>query len=285
MKKLLLLFTAFLSLNATQTKAQGYHKFLNHSSWYESENSFGMLSYFYYNQSTDTVIHNITYAKILPGSATPFFVREDTLAKKVFILTVNDTAEVILYDFSLHLGDTLYAKHGWGTGHKLILTTIDTVTTLLGPRKRFSLSDTSGNFNYQTIESIGCSLDPFLNDYAIGDPQSNLVCSYQNKIQLFDCACGLPCFDYAPMCFNSTYSITASTNDNIIISNDFNNDGRADLVTNYYNGVSVFLANSAGVFSNRTDYQLGSYGPGLTSADFNNDGNKDVLSAQQDSLF
>ena len=289
MKKLLFLFTALLCLNATKIKAQSYHKFLNQSSWYQSVNpGFGFpISYFYYNQTNDTVINSTIYSKIIALGNTPnlFFVREDTIAKKVFILadTVN-APEVILYDYSLHLGDTLYAKHGWGAGHKLIVKTIDSVTTLVGYRKRFYLSDTSGNFNYQTIESIGCPLDPFLNDYAVGDPQSTLVCNYQKNTQQYDCACGLSCFDYAPMCFNPPVAIPVYGWANIIISADFNTDGNADIVTNYHQGISISFGDGLGNFSSPTNYYTGD-AISLTSADFNNDGHKDILVFRNDSIF
>ena len=59
--------------------------------------------------------------------------REDTIAKKVYVFNQGDLAEAILYDFSLHVGDTLFAKwsgSGGGVKTKLILRTIDTVSTL-----------------------------------------------------------------------------------------------------------------------------------------------------------
>src|ERR1700758_4834055 len=164
MKKILQnLFILMLCLSTKSIEAQVYNKFLNNSSWYESSNSgFGMpINYFYYNQSTDTIIKGLTYSKILVTGGTTFFSREDTIAKKVYMLTANDTAEFILYDFGMNIGDTVYGKLlGWGTGTeaKLILRTIDTVNTLAGPRRRFSLSDASTFNGYSSIEGIGCAI-------------------------------------------------------------------------------------------------------------------------------
>jgi len=146
MKKILLvLCLSFLSI---QIEAQTYNRFLKNSSWYESSNSgFGLsISYFYYNQSSDTIINSLAYSKILVTGGTTFFAREDTIVKKVYMLTINDTAEFILYDFGLNVGDTVYGKWGgFGSGSKtkLILRNIDTVITLQGSRKRFRLSDAS----------------------------------------------------------------------------------------------------------------------------------------------
>lgn len=135
MKKILL-FTFLIYINALPTNAQTYYKFLNNSSWCESQNDgFGQpIYYFLYNQANDTVINSLTYAKILViGGGATFYVREDTIAKKVYVFNQGDLAEAILYDFSLHVGDTLFAKwagSGGGVKTKLILRTIDTVSTL-----------------------------------------------------------------------------------------------------------------------------------------------------------
>ncbi|MFI5142048.1 MAG: PKD domain-containing protein, partial [Bacteroidia bacterium] len=217
MKKLLFLFASLLCLNTMQTKAQGYSNFLNHSIWYESENSFGQMSYFSYAQANDTLIKNITYSKImLSRGGTPFFVREDVFAKKVFIRTVNDTSEVILYDFSLNVGDTLYAKHGWCAGYKLIVRSINTVNTLSGLRNNFTLSDASGYNGYSTIEGVGCPGDPFLNFFPGGDPVSQLVCNYQYQTQIYDCACGYTCGN--PNC-NASYTYSVGLNGQVTFTN------------------------------------------------------------------
>ncbi len=219
MKKILLLLILLLYIGASQTKAQGYYKFLNNSSWCEAVNSgFGIpIDYFLYNQSNDTVINTKTYAKIFStGNNSTFFVREDTIAKKVYIKSNATASEVILYDFSLNVGDTLYAQYGWGAGYKLIVRTIDTVTILAGQRREFYLSDTSGNVFYTAIESVGSVNDPFLNNgYPPGDPQYNLVCSYQNYTQVYDAGLyGYACYSYSntPTPCNANFTYTVGLN-------------------------------------------------------------------------
>ena len=223
MKKTLLLFSLLISMFVSKTKAQSYYKFLNNSSWCQSVNDgFGQsINYYVYKQSSDTIINNISYSKILvTGGIATFFAREDTIAKKVFIRNSNDTSEVILYDFSLNVGDTLYAKHGWGAGKKLVLRTIDTITTLVGLRQRFNLSDSSGNISYSTIESIGSIQDPFLNYIVASDPVYFLVCSYQNNTKTYDGNLyGYNCYTYDNVPCNANFTYTKGLNGSVTFTN------------------------------------------------------------------
>ena len=224
MRKIVLgLFTICLCLHVLPGKAQGYHKFLNNSSWYESENDgFGQpINYYYYNQSTDTTINNMTYAKILVTSGTPFFAREDTLAKKVYVRDYNGVADALLYDFSLNVGDTFRGQQGYAANYTLTVKSIDTVTTQQGSRRRFNLIDASGMNGFSTIESIGCILDPFLNVFPGGDPVMQLVCSYQNQNQVYDCACGYVCYLYGtqPIPCSASFSYTNESNGQVTFLN------------------------------------------------------------------
>ncbi len=225
MKKIFLLFFLLLCLITSNVKAQGYYKFLNNSSWCEAVNSgFGIpINYFFYNQTNDTVINTKTYAKIFDtGNHSTFFIREDTINKKVYILDSIATTEVILYDFSLNVGDTLYAQHGWGAGKKLIVRTIDTVTILVGQRRRFFLSDTSGHIGFTAIESVGSINDPFLNNSdPTSDPQFNLVCSYQKNIQVFDGGTGYICYPYGSQPCDASFSYIIMPNGQVIFTNNF----------------------------------------------------------------
>jgi len=223
MRKILFVFVALLYLHCLQTKAQGYHKFLNNSSWCQSANpGFAQpINYYVYNQNIDTIINSVTYAKIvISGGSTTFFAREDTIAKKVYIKDNVNVPEVILYDFSLNVGDTLYAKHGWGAGYKLIVRTIDTVTTLVGQRRQFHLSDTSGVYGYSTIESIGSMEDPFLNFIPAGDPVYFLVCSYQNHIPVYNANLyGYTCYSYDTIPCNAAFTYTLEPNGQVTFTN------------------------------------------------------------------
>lgn len=119
----------------------------------------------------DTVINSISYKKIcdypiLSSIGTPFcppyyvslsgnlqpdyFIREDTIARKVYFLsTINNEPEYLLYDFNLSIGDTLDTEYDLGL--TLVLDTIENVTLFNGNvRRKF---DFGNNMFY--IEEIG----------------------------------------------------------------------------------------------------------------------------------
>ena len=220
MKKLLLLFTLFLCLYVSQTKAQVYYKFLNKSDWYESENSFGTMGYFHYHQSIDTIISTKVYSKILYGASPAFFAREDTIAKKVYVKSNATATETLLYDFSLTVGDTFYL----GGVTRMTATSVDSMYTLLGYRKVINLSDSTGGLNLQFIESVGNTIDPFLNNVFYSDPVPQLVCSYQDSIQqLYSCGCNYACYPYGtqpPVCDASFYSLNGAHGQVTFVNNN-----------------------------------------------------------------
>jgi len=219
MKKILLLFTLFLCLLVSQTKAQVYHKFLNKSDWYESENNFGTMGYFHYHQSIDTIINTKTYSKILYGTSPSFFVREDTIAKKVYVKNNATATETLLYDFSLVVGDTFYLS----SGLRMTATNVDSMNTLQGYRKTIFLVDSSGSLSLQFVESIGNTIDPFLNNVFYTDPVPQLVCSYQDSIQqLYSCGCAYTCYPFGtlpPVCDASFYYVNGANGQVTFVNN------------------------------------------------------------------
>ncbi len=100
MKQLFLLFLILLSgmgvdgqkIRFTDTSNVWYERF-------SDEHKFGMTKV---QITYDTMINNIVYYR-LPGLG---FVREDTVTKTVVRIT--NSGEMIVYDFSLEAGDTLY---------------------------------------------------------------------------------------------------------------------------------------------------------------------------------
>jgi len=220
MKKILPIFILLLCLGAFQTKAQVYHKFLNKSDWYESENVFGTMGYFHYHQSIDTIINTKIYSKILYGTSPSFFVREDTIAKKVYVKNNATASETLLYDFSLVVGDTFYLS----SGLRMTATNVDSMNTLQGYRKTIFLVDSSGSLPLQFVESIGNTIDPFLNNVFYTDPVPQLVCSYQDSIQqLYSCGCNYVCYPYGtqpPVCDASFYYLNGANGQVTFVNNN-----------------------------------------------------------------
>ena len=72
--------------------------------------------------------------------------------------------------------------------------------------------------------------------------------------------------------------LTAGDGPHAVATADLNGDGRSDLVVANMNdnSVSIFLADSTGVFSSRTDVGLGNTPTAVALADFNADGRPDI---------
>jgi hypothetical protein len=62
----------------------------------------------------DTVINGFSYKKLNRGNLP--LLREDTSSKKVYYLWPHSTAEAILYDFSLMVGDSIFINHSLANG-------------------------------------------------------------------------------------------------------------------------------------------------------------------------
>lgn len=96
------------------------------------------------------------------------WIREDTVAGKVYSKAVNitihqsDTAEMVLYDYSLQEGDTIRVKRDSSTEFEHILSDIDTILINNLPHKVFHFISVGGfgGKNYQVIEGLGAKEGP-----------------------------------------------------------------------------------------------------------------------------
>lgn len=190
--KRIIFFLFLFSLTVESSKAQTYHKLLNNSEWFQAMIfGFGIpTGYYWYYQDIDTIVNSTTYSKIHDTYfGSDFYLREDTLTKKVYILT-SDTTESILYDFSMNVGDSL-SLVGIGNipNNKIVkVALIDTISTGQGDRRRFKLciylnSTTSDTF--YVVEGVGSINDPMLLYNWVQDPVHLTVCSYQNQVSIF----------------------------------------------------------------------------------------------------
>lgn len=74
----------------------------------------------------DSIVNSISYQKLTENKTTipTLLVREDTLVGKVYYRSLRDTAERILYDYNMAIGDTL----GFSESCPIILDTVYTVS-------------------------------------------------------------------------------------------------------------------------------------------------------------
>ncbi len=120
--------------------------------------------------------------------STDKYIREDTLEKKVYIFCdepfCNPPKDVLLYDFSLHIGDTLHSDYTLGA--VLVCSLIDSVTLYNGEiRKQFWFT---GGWTYY-IESIGGRyglLDPLVACIECG---GGYFCQNENGVNLWGETC------------------------------------------------------------------------------------------------
>ena len=113
-----------------------------------------------YEYATDTLITGTSYHQLVRthscagccGGNVDGYVgalRQDTTARKVFFIPSWGMDEYLLYDSLLQPGDTL---HSFLCAYPMVLTTIDTLPTAAGPRRRFNYN---GCWNYEIIEGVG----------------------------------------------------------------------------------------------------------------------------------
>lgn len=116
-------------------------------------------------------------------SSNTIFCREDTLARKVYLATFNN--EILIYDFSLNIGDPNPVDTAY------ILTTKDSVLTPDGYHKRFIFSQ--GVINIIWIEGIGNLTHPFESGIPFGSGMlAQIICAYQNGNLIYDDGNAIP---------------------------------------------------------------------------------------------
>lgn len=150
----------------------------------------------YYNQwfSMPPVGGPCEDLSVHPYSATPFFLRSEN--KKFFVKLAGDPTEHLLYDFDLAVGDTLPVTYN-NLDEDITVISIDSISTPLGYRKRFKLSqpDNSGMTAEYLIEGAGS------NRGLIEPMYSLLECAYELDCYGLDNASYYP--QTGPACYLS----------------------------------------------------------------------------------
>jgi len=162
MKNIKFIFIYFLFISNIEAQTNVYHPFPDTNAiWCET--SFYLLHTYIECPSIaylagDTTINNIKY-KILLANQNCFGlinrggIRQDTINKTVYFCIPNTTTDTLLYNFNLHVGDTLPITYN-NSGYNYVAS-IDSV--LVGPtyRKRYNIHNGSSSNGCSLIEGIG----------------------------------------------------------------------------------------------------------------------------------
>ena len=214
MKKII--FTLVMGMTVTLACSQNYHKLIRTNTFWDDY--FVILPEMCYTSAErvfftnqDTVINGLTYKiskqqnilQVNPGPFCPPFVvdsnsnityqflREDTLARKVYIYTPDyyGGSDQLFYDFSLLPGDTLKSAYS-GNGLTLVLDTI--VDFLLGngeTRKKFNFGPYGEQLYY--IEGIG-GANGLLQPLWWFEEFGGYFCVKENSVDLIGDQCDYP---------------------------------------------------------------------------------------------
>lgn len=239
MKIKLLISTAFiitfLFTSNKNVSAQTYYPMLQiYNEWDEYVNiipvvQIGINNMPYQSGSittSDTVIGGVAYKKVYSmsdgnsgGNGHARFIREDTTAKKVYLLSADSLTERLLYDFSMALGDSTFlewqypATNGFNNGYyKLDSTGVK--TTLAGLRTVYYLSSSANQIGtfpplvLEWIESIGSTISPVYLDEDFGGGIPLFQISGCNKFYLsLSCAFADSMATYHDSCIAVLYTM------------------------------------------------------------------------------
>jgi hypothetical protein len=139
-----------------------------------------------------------------------------------------------------------------------------------------------------------------LSDYSFNTGMSNMICITRGDFDndgfqdlILGQSVGTASLKFAKGLgngkFNATTLIATTVQQRFVIAADFNNDGNLDVVHTAFNGtgsgVHYQSGNGNGTFSATTNILPGNGSFGLTSGDYNNDGNRDILVTKLNSVI
>jgi hypothetical protein len=196
-----LFFTAVLLLPFLEnTYSQDYHPLLNNSSWIVNDfvSCCRPPEYLAIDEGTDIVIGGYTYKRF--NDPFPDYnsnweeiltvdLREDIVGRKVYKIV--EGAEMVLYDFSLEMGDTISQY-----GYTFAVTAVEDIAVNGGMRKKMTLHSIELYFGYSLtqvwIEGVGSVAHPFYpgrNMLNVTSTSGGLIisttCSFQNGLHIY----------------------------------------------------------------------------------------------------
>lgn len=188
---LLVVILLFQNVNAQKK----YHPLLKNTSWCVNNGFFWLERNDWYDAVSDSVVSSVTYKKFMhkpPNNGGITLLREDTVLKKVW--KFDGTKEILLYDFNLNVGDTLYYVNI--NTIKLVLVKIDSINIKAGWRQRFIFND--GTI---IIESVGSLFFPSEIRNIVQDDNRGVICCFQQNLNTYS-ANNYPCVPYGQCAVN-----------------------------------------------------------------------------------
>ncbi|MCC7301148.1 MAG: hypothetical protein IT233_00755 [Bacteroidia bacterium] len=216
-------------LDSVNVWNHGYH------GWYVSQNptpaSWSPFENTRYFTDRDTTIDSLIYKFLILSDPPPTvypdyhagFIREDTSAKKVYYRTAADTAERLIYDFSLGVGDSVFIDFVFSPNNcfpdedaYFQVISIQLRNTTSGLKREFILephfqSCTWGNSSYylRWVEGIGC-----LSDFLYINPMNFAISPGLWAVtDLWLCGIDVPQYEflYFLTCFDHNYKVYFDT--------------------------------------------------------------------------
>jgi len=149
-----------------------------------------------YTALNDTIVLSKTYKKFYYAPTTSTvgthygYLREDTITKKVYYLDKMASAEDLLYDFSLAVGDSMFLNFPSAFGVFPVgyykVKSIQNVTIKAGVRKQFNLKKSVGlSDTLKIIEGVGSIIHPiylYKNNYFNGLFSFSGPCKYPYEL-------------------------------------------------------------------------------------------------------
>lgn len=206
MKKQTIILLAFILITIGRADGQTYTPFPTSDGFWKEisidgqcvndDNPSGVCNVYQYILSGDTVINNITYKKLNSSGVKSYTgqyknggycgcYRNDIINKKVYYLPKNSIHDTLLYDFNLHLNDTLPISYIYDRRDGIF--TIDKIdSVLMGSTylKEFHISKAAFGEAF-LIEGIGSTLGLFGFIRPYFEQMEELICFKNNKESLF----------------------------------------------------------------------------------------------------
>jgi len=178
----------------------------------------------------DTLIDSLTYLIVQEETDqnTTYcefgYLREDTVAKKVFFKDNLGNPEIVLYNFAMHIGDTMSINFMAGIGlyasGVFQLDSISTIQTQHGNTRLFCLNNHSQSFGSTLYwaEGVGCMVNMF---YPYGMNEYSSITTFWNcrEYPAFSYE-HLSCFDHATKVFYDSCKYTNAVNDFCFMTTD-----------------------------------------------------------------
>lgn len=203
MKKLLFLLTiSTLNFNSVKAQTNVYHFFPDSNAFWQFEHVNYINPPYYLDQTRyglngDTLIGSYNYTKLyslfdstLTSTYSTYYAALREENKKVYTIFNGSSAEYLLYDFNLSVGDTIHYNYS-GTFAR-VLASIDSVLLLDGAyRKRFNFNGAGSSAGPDVvIEGIGSNVgvglfEPFVASQCTCADGYDFTCFKQNDTALY----------------------------------------------------------------------------------------------------